>query len=108
MVTGLTLALRPLGTGVWPENWFNGADKLLHLAFFTLLWCCGDRARLTPAWLLGLGLLLFGVGIELAQGFFTTTRDASSADVLADGAGLLLGAVLTRWASWRQPQEDRG
>ncbi len=55
-----------------------------------------------------MGLLLVGIGLELAQGLFTQTRDMSFSDVLADAAGLVVGAFLTRCASRRQPQEHRG
>lgn len=102
------MALRPLLPGAGPENWFPGADKLCHMTFFALLWNLGVRARLAPAWLLALGLLLFGVGIEVAQSVFTTTRSASFTDVLADAAGLLLGAALLRAISVRQPEKYSG
>lgn len=106
LVAGLAMSLRPLAPGAGPENWFAGADKLLHVGYFVLLWWLGVYARLVSPWMLGLGLLLFGVGIEAAQGAFTATRSASFTDVLADAAGLLLGAALTRAVSARQPQED--
>jgi VanZ family protein len=103
---GLALSLRPLAPGAGPENWFAGADKLFHLVFFTLLWCLAQRARLGGGWRLGLGLLLFGAMMELAQGALTVSRSASWADLLADGVGLLLGAALTRWTLVGQPKED--
>ena len=106
LVVGLLMALRPLAPGAGPENWHAGADKLLHVSYFVLLWSLGTRARLTPAWLLGLGLLLFGVGIEAAQSAFTETRSASFDDVLADAAGLVLGAAITIASSARQPKKD--
>lgn len=106
MLAGLASALRPLTVGQGPENWFQGADKLHHLWFFTLLWILADRARLGSAWRLAFGLLLFGVGVELAQGAFTATRGTSFADLLADAAGLGIGALLTRAFSDRKPQED--
>lgn len=107
VVIGAIMALRPLAVGVGPENWFPGADKLFHLGFCALLWCLAVRARITSAGWLGLGLLLFGIGLELAQGAFTASRSASVADVLADGAGLLLGAAITRLGLHGQPKEDR-
>jgi VanZ family protein len=68
---------------------------------------------LRPGWRLGLGLLLYGGGMELAQALFSAGRGAELKDVVADGIGLLLGAALTRWAARRggsagQPQEHRG
>lgn len=105
---GLALALRPLASGAGPENWFVGADKLFHIAFFTALWCLGVRSRLAKAWQLAVALLLFGAAMELAQGAFSQSRSASIADLAADAVGLLLGFALTRWALLGQPEEDGG
>lgn len=85
----LVLALLPAGGG---EDWFPQADKLRHAFAFVTLWALGRRAGLRPGWALALGLLGFGIGIEMAQSF-TPDREASSADVLADVAGIALG----RW-----------
>lgn len=110
LLAGLALSLRPLDAGKGPENWFPHADKLGHLGYFALLWRLAVCAGLPRGWRLGLGLLLFGAGIELAQGLFSASRSASLADILADAAGLLLGWALTRRiarspSSSRQPQE---
>lgn len=112
LVFGLAWALRPLAPDEGPENWFPTADKLFHLGFFGLLWWLALRAGVRPHWPLGLALLLYGAGMEVAQGLLTTSRSASLADVAADGAGVLLGAALTRWsvrrqASAGQPEEHR-
>lgn len=108
LLLGLTLALRPLAPGQGPENWFPGADKLHHVWFFAALWCLASLGRISPVALRAVGLLSFGVGLELAQGMFTQTRGMSVGDVLADAAGLMVGAFLIRWSSSRQPQEHRG
>ena len=109
MAAGLAFALRPLSE-VSPENWFPQSDKLVHVAFFALLWWMGQRARVGSAGRLALGLMSFAVGIELAQALFTATRSASATDVAADGLGLLVGAWLNgrleEAASNRQPEED--
>lgn len=109
MAAGLGFALRPLSE-VSLENWFPQSDKLVHVAFFALLWWIGQRARLGSALRLAVGLMAFAVGIELAQALFTATRSASPTDVAADGLGLLAGAWLTgrleAAASRRQPEED--
>ena len=74
----------------------SGADKWQHaLAYFLLagsgvqLWQ-GRRALLG----LGLGLLLMGIAIELAQGALSAQRQADAADVLANLVGLLLGLAV--------------
>jgi len=113
LLAGLLMALRPLAPNTSPENWFRHSDKLVHLSFFALAWWLGVKAGLRPGWRLGLGLLLYGGGMELAQALFSAGRGAELKDVVADGIGLLLGAALTRWAARRggsvgQPQEHRG
>ena len=112
LLAGLAFALRPLAPHEGPENWFPNADKLHHLWFFALLWWLALRAGVPRGWPLGLALLVYGAGVEVAQGLLTTSRSASLLDVFADGAGVLLGAVLSRWMSQRagssgQPQEHR-
>ena len=107
IATGLGGALAPLGGHTGPQDWLLGADKLVHFAYFALLWWVAVRAQGLRAWPLGLHLLCFGVGIELAQGILTATREASLGDVVADAAGLLLGAALTGAASVGQPKEHR-
>lgn len=92
LVGVLVLALKP-GTAT-PEL-FPEADKVRHLAAFIVLWLIGARARVMPAWALALGLLGFGLGIELLQSF-TPTRQASFADLLADAVGIGLGWLLHR------------
>ena len=106
LTIGLSLSLRPLAPGAGPENWFAGADKLFHAAFFSALWCLGVRSRLAEGWRLAAALLLFGAGMELAQAALSVSRSASIADLAADAIGLLLGFALTRWSLLGQPEED--
>ena len=85
----LVLALWPSGQGA---DWFPQADKLRHALAFIALWAIGRRAGLRPSWALALGLVAFGIGIEVAQSF-TPDREPSAADVLADALGIAAG----RW-----------
>ena len=85
----LVIALWPTGRGA---DWFPQADKLRHALAFVALWAIGRRAALRPSWVLALGLVAFGIGIEVAQSF-TPDREASVADVLADALGIAAG----RW-----------
>lgn len=81
------------------------SDKLLHLLTFAVLmvWFAG----LVPErrhWQLALVLLAYGIMIELLQAQ-TPDRHAEVADVVADGAGILLGWIaarlgLARWPHW--------
>ncbi|WP_374674989.1 VanZ family protein [Ideonella sp.] len=89
MAVILMLALLP-GSG---QPAFGHVDKLQHAVAFLVLWAVGRRAGLGPAWMLPVLLLGFGVAIELAQAGWTTTRDPSLGDVLADAAGIAVG----RW-----------
>ena len=94
----LILALIPNAEVPVSTSW----DKLDHvLAFFTLA-LLGEYAF--PQWsfwrAVTLGLILYGVGIEIAQSF-TPDRQSSLLDVLADGVGILLyGAVRQLRSVW--------
>lgn len=77
------------------------ADKLEHALAFFVLSACAVQLFLPGRPLLQamIGLVLLGVGIELAQGMFTIDRSADPLDALADGVGVLLGlaTALTPW-----------
>jgi VanZ family protein len=96
------LAFAPAAPVVEP---FVHLDKLKHvLAFAALSVVAGVgwwHARAAALWLT-LGLLAFGVFIELVQSRIPT-RDASAADVVADTLGIVLGLVLVRTLSGRKP-----
>ena len=89
------LALTPDGPRI-PGVEVN--DKLQHVAAFvwlTLLAHCsfpGTRLRYMAALLLGYGAL-----IEVAQ-YFIPMRSASLSDIIADLAGIGIGAMLLRYA----------
>ena len=80
-----------------PDN----SDKVEHLlAYFVLAACAvqlfsGKRALAFVA----LGLVVLGIGIEIAQGLLTTTRAADPRDAVANTLGVALGmaTVLTTW-----------
>ena len=77
-------------------------DKVEHLLAYALLASGAVQVfrRGSPLWLAGLGLVLLGIGLELAQGAFTTTRMADPADALANAAGVALGLLTVR-TPWR-------
>jgi VanZ family protein len=91
VIASLVLALAPASGGSEP---FAHFDKVKHMAGFAALWIVGVLAGLRPGWALALGLVVFGVGIELAQSF-TISRHASKGDVLADMLGVGLGMFIT-------------
>jgi VanZ family protein len=95
LVSALALAPTP------PEQVSLGWDKLNHAAAFAALAVCavfGWRGARAMPWAL-LGLLVYGGAIELLQQH-VPGRSASWADLLADGIGIAIGALLARW--WLQ------
>ena len=87
----MVLALMPGSAVPVTTAW----DKLDHgLAFFTLALLAEQAFPQRLFWRgLAWGLVAYGVGIEIAQGF-TPDREASTLDVLADGIGIAIyGAV---------------
>ncbi len=75
-------------------SWFRNFDKVLHLVSFLILslWFSGLYRR-RSYWRVALGLLAFGVIIEVCQravGY----RTADFADVAADGVGIILGLII--------------
>lgn len=73
-----------------------GWDKADHFAAFLFLGLLGLRAYRTERLRCQVGLLAFGVGIELIQAFLPY-RFAEWRDVVADGAGLVLVQALAVW-----------
>lgn len=71
----------------------SGSDKLEHLLGYGLLACGAVQlfVQRRSQWLAGLGLIVMGVGVELAQGAFTTDRMQDPFDALANAVGVLLG-----------------
>lgn len=73
------------------------SDKVDHLAAYAALTATGRigyRDRV-PQGTLAVAVLVFGIGIELAQSFIPG-RMMSSLDVVANTAGLLIGLGLSR------------
>ena len=84
----------------------SGWDKLDHwLAFFTLA-ALADRAAVERFWSRALPLLiLYGVGIEVAQ-YFTPDRHAEVLDVVADSIGVLIYGAARLLLASRLPRTD--
>ena len=80
----------------------EGLDKIVHafLHFvFVMLWCRHFRiaGHLRESRLLGKALsfsIIYGCLIEIAQEYFTTTRQADLKDVLANFTGAALAVLL--------------
>jgi VanZ family protein len=78
-------------------------DKVEHFIAFAGLtaWFCGLYPR-SSWWKIAAAFLFFGAAIEVAQGVFTTTRAMEFNDWVADGAGIVVALLLSRFglANW--------
>ena len=71
----------------------RGSDKLVHLLSYGALALGAVQLFATRAALLrtGIGLVLLGAGLELAQSAWTSTRMLDPGDAVANTLGVLLG-----------------
>jgi len=80
------------------SDYISWGDKIEHVAAFAwlMLWHAqiydGRRQRVVIA----VGLVMFGLLIEVLQGALTTTRSADPYDLMADSVGVLVGWGLGR------------
>jgi VanZ family protein len=91
------LSLMP--TNYLPAQVFSLWDKAQHALAFTALASLGLLAYPRQPWRVAIALLAFGGAIELAQAA-TGWRYGEWLDFLADGIGILIGAVL--WMGLRR------
>ncbi|HHW4669877.1 MAG TPA: antibiotic resistance protein VanZ [Xylella fastidiosa subsp. multiplex] len=73
-----------------------GGDKVEHLlTYFLLAWGAAVLfVRPLIVLAVGMGLVLLGIGIEVAQGMFTVDRLPDVADALANTMGVVLGMLM--------------
>ena len=99
---------------LWPGrrefvSWFGQVDKWAHfLAFaFLAVWFAGQY-RPRSYWRIALGLLAFGIFIELCQRF-VGYRSAEWLDVAADIVGIIVGLLIAAMGlgGWCQRFESR-
>ena len=81
-----------------PEN----SDKVEHLLGYFFLAAAAVQlfAGRRALWIVGIGLVAMGIGIEVAQGALTSDRSADPHDALANTMGVLLG-MATQFTPWR-------
>ncbi len=82
-------------------------DKLVHLSFYFIASVLGglfgreiSKGRISKLIVLGIsfvGLVLYGILIEVLQAYLTTYRSAELMDIMANSTGALLGILLI-WA----------
>ena len=113
LIMVLVAALMP-AVWFWDDRvkgiaWFQSVDKWLHGITFLVLtvWFAG-LYRVQSYWRIALGLLAFGLLIELCQRT-VTYRSADWLDVGADAAGIIAGLVisLAGVGGWSQRLEAR-
>lgn len=80
-----------------------GGDKIVHAAVFAAVTFAGLRAGLSPAVVLAFGAM-HAVLSELLQHAVLPARSGDPLDVVADLAGVALGALAAWWLAGR---EDR-
>jgi hypothetical protein len=74
-------------------------DKMMHITFICLafVWPCLSFKSWRPIFILAIGILIGGIGIEILQGF-TPDRKPEIEDVIANtlgvGVGLMIGYLL--------------
>ncbi|MGY0620540.1 VanZ family protein [Lysobacter sp. A378] len=94
-----------------PSVSFDGFDKIQHFVGHAALSAYAVMlfARLRAQAMVALGLIGFGVALELAQTMLTVDRVGDSADVLANSLGVLAGLLLsaTPVARWLQHLDAR-
>ena len=81
-------------------------DKIVHFTFYFVggilgmlyFWVLSPLPgrKLKTAFFLFIGLILYGIIIEVLQGTLTTHRSAEGMDILANSAGAFLGIMLIR------------
>jgi VanZ family protein len=78
-------------------------DKLVHVSFhfaFTLFWFLffkkqlGSKRVIKPLVLVFIFSVFFGIGIEILQGSYTTTRRGDVIDVLANTTGAMIAVLV--------------
>src|SRR5690606_10112853 len=89
----------------------NGFDKVEHFLGYALLSAYAVMlfARMRPQALAALGVIVFGIAIEVAQSAWTVDRLGDSADAMANALGALagLGISVTPMARWLQRLDAR-
>ena len=97
LVLGMTLVLAVMVSSLLPGGppmGFHGFDKIGHAGAYLVLmvWFAGLQPRRAWCWV-AVALLALGTVLELLQGAMQMHRTADLRDVLANAAGIGLGAL---------------
>ena len=85
------LSLMPVGEQMPVQIWDKAAHALAYIGFTCIAALCTVNKKHYIFYLLG--FLIFGIGIELAQGM-TSYRSFSLLDMVANTAGVFIGFIL--------------
>ena len=100
--TGIVVFLCLVGSNEIPVVQVSNIDKIVHSIFyfvFNSLWFLFfkkqfSNSNISKALVVSFLLsVLFGIGIEIMQVFFTTTRQGDVMDVLANTSGAVLAVI---------------
>jgi VanZ family protein len=97
------------GSALPKENWFGRIhlDKWIHVSLFSILVFIFSFAfrifKPSAQVLLFISALLYGTVIEWVQDRFIQNRGFDVYDILADGAGAVLGLLLAGWYKKNKP-----
>lgn len=85
-----------LPAGELPAVPFDGVDKVQHLFGYSVLSAYATMlfARLRTQALAAAGLVVLGIGLEVAQGMLTASRQADIADAVVNTLGVLAGLAI--------------
>jgi len=117
-----TILLTLPGSDLPEKDWMGKIwlDKWIHIGMFgimVVLWCRGmlmkeyEIPKIRKIFLcLGIGWLLYGIGMEFVQKYFIPNRSFDTGDILADAAGCTVGVVysMSRYIKKIDPCRNRG
>ena len=93
---GAVVAISLTSADNLPPAPFDGVDKVEHflayllLSDYAVMLFAGRRSQALAA----AGVIALGIGLEFAQGSLTASRQADSADALANALGAVAGLML--------------
>jgi len=92
----LVLSLIPQQSKLLAE--VKNSDKIIHIFFYTLLclsWLFYFKPykKLKSKFIVGFGVFVYGIIIEILQSTITTYRTGSIYDVFANGIGILIALI---------------
>jgi len=93
----LILSLIPIHSQLLEE--VKNSDKIIHVLFYIIL-CLSwlfyfkSHKKLKTKFIVALGVLIYGIIIEVLQSDFTTYRTGSFFDVLANSIGIMIALLV--------------